>query len=102
MSTFEEITEIIVRARLSEDELLRLNKVVVSELKEERARQSRRAVAALQEGDTVEVTGRLRGNAYLGQTAEVVKVNRTRVVCKFDGELRSVTIPASVLTKVGA
>lgn len=100
--TYDDVIEAATRANLSEEELLRLNKFIIGELKEVRAREARRTVASLRAGDTVEVGTGLRGDAYLGQRAEVVKVNRTRVVCRFEGELANVTIPASVLTKVTA
>jgi hypothetical protein len=98
--TLTDITSAIADANLDEDDLLALNRFVNDEIKTARHRKDRQVLASLRPGDTVKVTGRLRGNALLGEQAEVIRVNRTRVVCQFDGDVRHVTVPASVLTKV--
>lgn len=97
MSRFEEIRDNILDARLSEEELIELNRLVVGEIKEARRREARRTITQLKPGGQATVVGRLTGGHYLGETGEVVKINRTTVTMKFEGEHGTVRIPASVL-----
>lgn len=94
-----ELKQAVIEADLTEEELLDLNTAVIAELKEVRRRASRRAIVTLQPGDKVRVTGQLRGDALRDEVGEVVKVNRTRVVCRFPNRPGPITIPGSVLTK---
>lgn len=96
MSDLNSITEDILNARLNEDELLQLNKLIVDEVKEARRRDARRTISKLKPGSRAKVVGRLSGNAYFGETGEVVKINRTTVTMNFEGDY-GVRIPASVL-----
>lgn len=100
MSTFEEIRNAILDARLTEDELVDLNHLVVGEVKEARRREARRTISQLKEGGKAKVVGRLTGGHYLGRTGDIIKINRTTVTMKFEGEYGTVRIPASVLEVV--
>jgi len=95
--TFKNITDTILDARFTEDELLRLNDFVITEIKEARRRDARRTIANLRVGGKAKVAKPLSGNAYLGEVGEVVKVNRTTVTMKFEKDHTAVRIPASVL-----
>jgi uncharacterized small protein (DUF1192 family) len=97
VSDITSIKDSIVDGRFSEEELLDLNHFVVSELKEARARAARRNIHRLKAGGRAKIVGKLRGDAYFGRVGKVVEVKRTRVVMQFEGDLGTVTIPASVL-----
>ena len=96
MSDLSTIRSTIMDARLDEDDLRSLNHFVVEELKAARQRQARLNIHDLRVGGQARVTGRLRGDAHLGEVGTVIRINRTRVVMQF-GSAGSVTIPASVL-----
>lgn len=87
----------IIDARLTTEELTTLNRFIVDELKLARSRQARQNIQTLEPGQRAKVVGKLKGDAYLNQTGEIVRVNRTRVVMTFNSDPRQVAIPASVL-----
>ncbi len=76
---------ILVVNNLTEVELLRLNKILVHNLKVERTRKSDKLRAALTVGDTVEFTGRERGRGGRGfpvvGAVSKIKRKRAEVTC---------------------
>jgi hypothetical protein len=98
-SDFDTVVDLLTRGGFTEDALLKIAHLASAEIKEARARDSRRAIARLNSGDTVRVLpGLLSTRRFDNRTFDVVKINRTRIVLDVEG-VRT-TVPANVVEKV--